>query len=144
MKKVFLYALAFFVFSLLWAAPQARAADVVGVIESQKIVFQHPKFDSVTKSLLDFRRTSESAAFRAVELESDDEKKAGIYETAARELAEREQFLMSPIRKDCERAVQAVMKSKKITVILEKDSVYLGGTDITDDVVAWLKKNAAK
>ena len=51
---------------------------------------------------------------------------------------------MSSIRKDCDRAIQAVMKSKKITVVLELDSVYFGGTDITNDVVAWLKKNATK
>ncbi|GHV36456.1 HlpA protein [Synergistales bacterium] len=145
MKKIFLSA---FVVSLLsgffCVVPQARAADVVGVIESQKIAFQHPKFDSVTKELLAFRRENESATLRAIELESDDEKKADIYEAAVREFTERERLVMSPILADCDRAVQAVMKSKKITVILEKDSIYLGGTDITDDVVAWLKKNAVK
>ncbi|GHS95582.1 hypothetical protein AGMMS50276_11770 [Synergistales bacterium] len=144
MKKIFLFTLVFSFLLYLFCAPQAGAADNVGIVESQKIAFQHPKFDSVTKNLLKFRRENESAALRAMDLESDEDKKVAIYDAAVREFTERERLLMSPIREDCEKAVIAVMKSKKITVIIEKDSVYFGGTDITNDVIAWLKKNAAK
>jgi outer membrane protein len=142
MKNIFLSALIFLI--VFCGCAKTDAADSVGVIESQKIAFQHPKFDSVTKELLDFRRESEASTLRAIELESDADKKAAIYEAAARDFTERERLLMSSIRKDCDRAIQAVMKSKKITVVLELDSVYFGGTDITNDVVAWLKKNATK
>ena len=144
MKKIFLFALVFSFLSGLFCVPQAGAADAVGIVESQKIAFQHPKFDSVTKELLEFRRENESAALRAMDLESDEDKKVAIYEAAVRKFTERERLVMSPIREDCEKAVQAVMKNRKITVIVERDSVYFGGTDITDDAIAWLKKNAAK
>jgi outer membrane protein len=130
---------------LLLLSPIARAADEkIGVIDPQKIIFQHPKFEAVTKQLQQISKTKENEMKLAVDKEPDQNKKAQIFNTKRNELAQEEQKLMQPIFKDAEMAVRSVAKVKGVTVVLEKSAVYFGGIDITDDVIQELKKNAAK
>jgi outer membrane protein len=56
------------------------------------------------------------------------------------ELAKEEQRLMEPIIQEAQLAVRTVAKNKGLTIILEKASVYVGGIDITEDVVQQIKK----
>ena len=51
-----------------------------------------------------------------------------------------EQKLMDPIFKDINLAIRTVANQKKLTVIVDKEAVFFGGVDITDDVIAELKK----
>jgi outer membrane protein len=134
LKKVLLACLGLLVFVSF-----CDAADTVGVIESRKVLFQHPGFDAAAKALVELRRQKESETNLAAEGESDPNKKLDMFRAVAREMAEAEERLMSPVRKDCEDALIAVMQKRKITVVLEKDSVYIGGTDITEDVIRQLK-----
>ncbi|WP_290684286.1 OmpH family outer membrane protein [Aminivibrio sp.] len=120
------------------------AEEKIGVIDSQKIVFQHPKFEAVTKQLQQISKTKENEMKLAVDKETDQNKKAQIFNTKRNELAQEEQRLMQPIFKEAELAVRTVAKIKNVTVVIEKSAVYFGGIDITDDVIQELKKNAAK
>jgi len=113
------------------------------VIDSQKIVFQHPKFESVTQQLKVISQTKENEMKAAVDKETDQNKKMEIYQTKRRELATEEQRLMEPLFKESQIAVRTVAKVKGITVVIEKSAVYFGGIDITDDVIQELKKTAA-
>ena len=47
---------------------------------------------------------------------------------------------MAPLFTDINLAIRTVANAKKITVVVDKDAVFYGGTDITDAVVAELKK----
>ncbi len=129
---------------VLLLSPLAEANEKIGVIDPQKIIFQHPRFEGVTKQLQQISNTKENEMKLAVDKEPDQNKKAQIFNTKRNELAQEEQKLMQPIFKDAELAVRTVAKVKGITVVLEKSAVYFGGIDITDDVIQELKKNAAK
>ena len=117
----------------------AGAADTIGVIDSQQIVTQHPSFENVTQQLQQISRTKESEARLAADKETDTAKKAQVVQTKRMELAREEQRLMEPIFKDCQEAVRVVATRKKVTLVLEKGSVYFGGMDITLDVLQQLK-----
>ncbi|MGI6784839.1 MAG: OmpH family outer membrane protein [Aminivibrio sp.] len=141
-RACFLLSLAVIV---ILASPLAGLAnEKIGVIDPQKIIFQHPRFEAVTKQLQQISKTKENEMKLAVDKEPDQNKKAQIFNTKRNELAQEEQKLMQPIFKDAEMAVRSVAKIKGVTVVLEKSAVYFGGIDITDDVVQELKKNAAK
>ena len=122
----------------------AFAEEKIGVIDSQKIVFQHPKFEGITKQMQQISKAKETEMKTAVDSEKDQDKKAEIYQAKRRELAQEEQRLMQPIFQEAQLAVRTVAKIKGVTVVIEKSAVYFGGIDITDDVIQELKKNAAK
>ena len=122
----------------------ASAEEKIGVIDSQKIVFQHPKFEGITKQMQQISKAKETEMKTAVDSEKDQDKKAEIYQAKRRELAQEEQRLMQPLFQEAQMAVRTVAKLKSITVVIEKGAVYFGGIDITDDVIQELKKKAAK
>jgi outer membrane protein len=167
LKKCILLSLIVAAF-IIWAESAAGAADTVGVVNSQKILFQHPGFDDATRILLYLSRPTEgnpitliesekdadtkrlltkfidlitefSELDRALAAEKDLEKKTRLSEARQEKLAQREGELMTPILQECRKVLETVMKNKKMTVVLEVGSVYLGGTDITEDVIQQLK-----
>ncbi|MDR1377835.1 MAG: OmpH family outer membrane protein [Synergistaceae bacterium] len=153
---------------VIFAETSAGAADTVGIVNSQKILFQHPQFDQTTRLLLFLSRPITDDPARIVSDEKDPEmkrlltqslnlikefaeldrnlttekdtggKQRAVIARQAR-LSEERQRRMAPILEDCNKALRSIMTQKKMTVILEADSVYLGGTDITEDVIARLK-----
>lgn len=141
--RLSLLGVSLFVFLAVLAFPvgTASAADTIGVVDSQKILFQHPKFGAVAKQMGEKSRAKQAEIDAAAAKATDGEEKLRILQQGSQEMKAEEARLMSPIDKDCQRAVQAVAKSRGMTVVLEKNSTYLGGTDITQDVIAWLKKN---
>ncbi|MDR2137263.1 MAG: OmpH family outer membrane protein [Synergistaceae bacterium] len=153
---------------VIFAATSAGAADTVGIVNSQKILFQHPQFDPTTRLLLFLSRPIVDDPANIVNEEKDPEMKRLLTQSldlikelaeldrnlaaeqdaeerqrrvVARQsrLSEEERQRMAPILEDCRKALQTVMTQKKMTVILEVDSVYFGGTDITEAVIARLK-----
>ena len=59
------------------------------------------------------------------------------------ELAKEEQKIMDPIFRDCQQAVREVAVNKKLTLVLNKSVVLIGGSDITQDVIQQLAKGNA-
>ncbi len=141
--KLSLSCLSLFVFLavLTMFAGTALAADTIGVVDSQKILFQHPKFGIVAKQVGEKSRAKQAEIDAAANKTTDGEEKIRILQQGSREMKAEEANLMGPIDRDCQRAVQAVAKARGMTVVLEKNATYFGGTDITQDVIAWLKKN---
>ncbi|MCF4113066.1 MULTISPECIES: OmpH family outer membrane protein [Dethiosulfovibrio] len=118
----------------------AIAAEKIGVIEPQKILFQHPKFEQVTKRVQAVLDSKQNEAKSAIEKASDNKKKAEIYATKKQEAAIEEQKLMAPLFKEINLAIRTVAKAKGITVVLDKAQVFYGGVDLTEDVIQQLKK----
>jgi len=129
------------VFFILPLAGAALAQDVMGCVDPQKIMFQHPKFEDVQKQIRDVTNKKQEEAKIAIDKETDDKKKSQIFQTKRTEAAEEERKLMEPIFKDINLAIRMVANAKKITVVVDKGAVFYGGADITDDVIAELKKN---
>lgn len=140
---VLLVGLFFLVPSAVSAAP-APTGDKIGVIDSQMVVTKHPNFEAAMKELQAISKKKEEEARAAAEKELDETKKAQVIREKRLELAKEEQRIMDPIIKEAQLAVRTVAKTKGLTVILEKASVYVGGIDITEDVVQQIKKGVLK
>ena len=94
--------------------------------------------DIKKRNLLTDKKQKEAKA--SIDKESDDKKKAQIYQSKRQELAKEEAKLMEPLFKDINLAIRTVANAKKITVVVDKDAVFFGGTDITEAVITELKK----
>ena len=123
-----------------FVAGTALAQDIIGCVNPQKIMFQHPKFEQVQKQIKDMTDKKQKEAKASIDKESDDKKKAQIYQSKRQELAKEEAKLMEPLFKDINLAIRTVANAKKITVVVDKDAVFFGGTDITEAVITELKK----
>ena len=130
-------------FILAMAAGAALAGEKIGVIEPQSVLSQHPKMPQVKKQIQAILQKKQEEAKAAIEKEKDNNKKAEIYQTKQNEAAAEEQKLMAPILKDMDQAIRNVAKAKGLTVVIDVAQALMGGVDITNDVVAELKKTAA-
>jgi len=127
-------------FILTMVAGVALADEKIGVIEPQKVLFQHPKMAQVQKQVQAVVQKKQAEAKTAIDKEQDNKKKAEIYQTKRNEAATEEQKLMAPLFKDIDLAIRSIAKAKGLTIVLDKAQVFMGGLDITDDVIQELKK----
>jgi outer membrane protein len=139
-KKLILLAV-LSVFSLAIASGVALAAEKIGVIEPNTVLSQHPKMAQVRKQVQEVLQKKQEEAKAAIAKEKDDKKKAEIYQTKQNEAAVEEQKLMAPILKDIDVAIRSVAKAKGLTLVIDVAQALMGGVDITQDVIAELKKN---
>ena len=109
----------------LIAAGCASAADKIAVVNSQFVLRNHPK---------------QQEAAKEAEKATDRDKKAQIVAKKQREAAEEERKLMQPLEKEIFAAIRTVSRAKGCDVVCEMGAVIMGGVDITQDVIAELKK----
>lgn len=141
MKKAVLFpVLVGFILSM--AAGIALAEEKIGVLEPQKVLSQHPKMAQVSKQVQAIVQKKQAEAKSAIEKEKDNKKKEEIYKTKRNEAATEEKKLMAPLFKDIDLAIRSVAKAKGLTVVISKTRVFVGGVDITEDVIRELKKKA--
>jgi outer membrane protein len=129
--------------SLGCGAASAADEERVGGIDPQKVLFQHPKYDQTLKQIKNIADQKQSEAKNQIDKESDNNKKAEIFQAMRQEIAAEEQKLMQPLFKEIDLAIRNVATAKKITVVVDKTALFYGGVDITDDVVQELKKKNA-
>ena len=132
-----------FLFVLAAGGAANAAVDSVGVIDMYEVTNNHPKMNDAKAQLATISRQKETEAKAAADKESDPAKKAQIVQAKRMELAREEQKIMDPIFRDCQRAVREVAVNKKLTLVLNKSVVLIGGSDITQDVIQQLAKVAA-
>jgi len=121
----------------------AAAEEKIGVIDPQKVLFQHPKFEQAQKQIKTVVEKKQTEAKAAMDKTTDNNEKQRIFETKRQEAAKEEQKLMEPIFKDIDLAIRTVAKAKGISIVLDKGQVFFGGTDLTEDVIQELKKKHA-
>lgn len=124
----------------IFMAGSAFAADTIGTVNTQKILFQHPKFEEVQSQLKEIGKAKQKETQEAIDKETDNKKKAEIYQSKRQELAKEEQRLMGPLLKEINLAIRTIANQKKLTVIVDKEAVFFGGEDITEAVITELKK----
>ena len=128
------------VFVLAAGGATNAAVDSVGVIDMYEVTNNHPKMNDAKAQLATISRQKETEAKAAADKESDPAKKAQIVQAKRMELAKEEQKIMDPIFRDCQQAVREVAVNKKLTLVLNKSVVLIGGSDITQDVIQQLAK----
>ena len=129
-----------FLFVLAAGGAANAAVDSVGAIDMYEVTNNHPKMNDAKAQLATISRQKETEAKAAADKESDPAKKAQIVQAKRMELAREEQKIMDPIFRDCQRAVREVAVNKKLTLVLNKSVVLIGGSDITQDVIQQLAK----
>jgi len=129
-----------FLFVLAAGGVANAAVDSVGVIDMYEVTNNHPKMNDAKAQLATISRQKETEAKAAADKESDPAKKAQIVQAKRMELAKEEQKIMDPIFRDCQQAVREVAVNKKLTLVLNKSVVLIGGSDITQDVIQQLAK----
>lgn len=92
----------------------ALAADTIGVLDPQKVLFQHPKFQEVQKQIKAMMEKKQAEAKAAIEKAANDKEKQKIFNTKRQEAAMEEQKLMQPLFKDIDLAIRTVAKTKEI------------------------------
>ncbi|MBR2208142.1 MAG: OmpH family outer membrane protein [Synergistaceae bacterium] len=122
------------------AAAQTASTESVGVVDRGQILDNHPGLAAARQKLADIARQKENEAKAAADKETDTAKKAQAVQAKRMELAQEEQKLMAPIYRDCEQAVREVAVKKKLTLVLDKFVVLIGGVDITQDVIQQLSR----
>ncbi len=147
LKKVLVFVLVVSILSVTTSAFAAKArssapaaVDSVGIVDRGEILNSHPGLAKARQELTQIARQKENEAKAAADKETDQQKKAQAVQAKRMELAQEEQRLMAPIYRDCEQAVREVAAKKKLTLVLDKFVVLIGGTDITQDVIQQLKK----
>ncbi|MBO8153607.1 OmpH family outer membrane protein [Thermovirga sp.] len=130
-------------FLVAFVCGTALAQEKIGVLDPQKVLFQHPKFAQVQKEIKAMMQKKQAEAKAAIEKATDDKEKQKIFSTKRQEAAMQEQKLMQPLFKDIDLAIRTVAKTKGITIVLDKAQVFFGGIDITEDVIQNLKKKYA-
>jgi outer membrane protein len=118
----------------------AAEEEKVGGIDPQSVLFQHPKYDQTLNQIKNIADQKQNEAKVQIDKESDNNKKAEIFQAMRKEIAEEEQKLMQPLFREIDLAIRNVATAKKITVVVDKTALFYGGVDITDDVVQELKK----
>ena len=130
-------------FVLAAGGAASAAVESVGVIDMYEVTNNHPKMNDAKNQIATVSRQKENEAKAAADKESDPAKKAQIVQTKRMELAQEEQKVMEPIFRDCQQAVRQVAVNKKLTLVLNKSVVLIGGMDITQDVIQQLAKGSA-
>jgi outer membrane protein len=131
------------VFFACTATFAAVEEERVGGIDPQRVLVQHPKYEQIMNQIKNIADQKQNTAKVAIDKESDNNKKAKIFQDMRLEIAQEERKLMEPLFKEIDLAVRAVAVAKKITVVVDKTALFYGGLDITDDVVQELKKKNA-
>lgn len=132
------------VLALALFAGGASAADRIGFIDQAKVLVSHPKYEETQKHLDKFAEERlEEAKKQSAEVSGDEreaaEKRRFILEFARNQCGEEEARVMKPIEDQINAAIRAAAKDKGVTVVIIKELVYLGGTDLTDAVVKELQ-----
>ena len=111
------------VFGLVSVGAAVATEEKVGGIDPQKVLFQHPKYEQTLKQVKAIADKKQGEAKTAIDKETDNNKKAQIFQKMRKEIAEEEQKLMQPLFKDIDLAVRTVATAKKITVVVDKTAI---------------------
>lgn len=122
------------------AKAPAAAADSVGIVDIEEVTSNHPGMANARQQMSNLSRQKENEARAAADKETDNAKKAQVVQQKRMELAQEQQKLMDPIFRDCQQAVREVATSKKLSLVLNKSVVLIGGVDITQDVIQRLQR----
>lgn len=132
----------------------AANADVIGVVDFDKVVDNYTRVKAVSNEISDkfaeIQRYTLDKEREYKKLSTPIERK-NFEDSTARELAKKQEaYLKLKERKESEidsaikNAVKQVAIDSKVTTVIEKSAVFFGGIDLTDKVVKQLNNPAAK
>lgn len=125
--------------SFLLAACSPEPPDKVGILDMDRVLQESERAQKMQQELLDIGNRLESEyQEKKEELSEDDgeEELDRIYQ----EYQTNKQRLESGLNKEITDIIGEIAASKKLGVVIFKNSVYYGGVDITEEVITNLDK----
>ena len=117
-RKIVISLFAVLFFSLL-VSGAAFAQDVMGCVDPQKIMFQHPKFEEVQKQIRDVTNKKQEEA-KALLKKRPTTKEGQIFQTKRQKLPTKRKAHGADLQ-DINLAIRRVANAKKITVVVDKE-----------------------
>ena len=111
----------------------------VGTVDYRQVMSQHPQLQSANSELQQAVQDAQKE-FEEKSANMNDQEKSDYYQQTQQRLQQKQQELLEPIQKSVEDAVKSVADAKGLTVVIDKNAVVYGGTDITQDVVKKVSK----
>ena len=118
--------------SIVHAAPANNSA--VGIVNQQMIFVSLPEMDNYRTSM---KTEMDNAQKEFDEKSKDmpDAEKQRYYAQLQDRLSQKDMELRAPILDKVNAAIKKVADAKGLTVVVEKQAVLYGGSDITDEVI---------
>lgn len=133
-KKLFVLAIAVTVAAALLLGGCSGATGAVGILDVNKVMSDSPKVKALQDQLnAKAKELSDQLDKDKASLSADEFQKK--QETAYGDFLKMKQDLEGQVDNSIKQSVDAVAKEKKLGIVLYKNSVAQGGTDITDDVI---------
>jgi outer membrane protein len=118
---------------------------LIGVIDIQKAIVNHPKAEESMEILKNFqeeRQQDLDSKTKNKELTAEEKEQINsLVSKYEKEIQDKDAELTNKLFESIKGAIEKVAKKKGLTVVLDKQSVFYGGVDITDEVIEELKKN---
>lgn len=155
MKKHFLiFSISFLFLLTLLAFSQQKTSTLlpssssqkclIGIIDLQKAIINHPKAKESMETLKNFqeeRQKDLDSKTKGKEL--TDEERKQITELVSKyeeEIQELDRKLTEKLLEDVKTAAEKVAKKKGLIIVIEKEAVFYGGVDITEEVIQEMQK----
>ena len=116
----------------------AASSSNVGVVDYRKFTTLKIYTDAEAEMQKAVQQAQQE--FNEKSANMSDQEKQAYYQQTMERLQQQNTDLMEPVQKQVEDAVKAIAEAKGLSVVLNKDTVVYGGTDITQDVIKKLSK----
>jgi outer membrane protein len=111
-----------------------KGSSVVGVVNYQFLLSQHPDMAGAQKTMTEAAAQAKKD-FDAKSPNMSDQDKQDLFQKLQLGLQQKNQEVLGPISDKIMAAVKSVAVAKGLTTIVDKGSIVYGGQDITDDVM---------
>ncbi len=112
----------------------AASPSGVGVVTWQVLMVQHPDMQ-IIKAAMDNEIEVAKREFEAKAKGLSQEEQQKVYMQYQERLSERERKLMEPLFEKINNAIKKVADAKGLSIVVDRQGVLYGGTDITDEVM---------
>lgn len=119
----------------------AETSSAIGLVDRQQIMQTMPGLSEVQNSMRSAIETSQKE-FDEKSANMTDSEKQKLMGEYQEKLGAKEKELVEPLNKKLDDAISAVGKKKGLSVVVDKGVIVYGGTDVTSEVSAELKKQS--
>ena len=114
-------------------ASAASSNSAIGVVNYQMLVSQAPELAGIRETMqTEIKNTRDEFNEKSKNMNATEKER--YYKQLQERLGNREKELMDPVIKGIEAAIKKVADKKGLSVVVDKNTVIYGGTDITDEV----------
>lgn len=131
---VFLLGIAGVAFTQTSVGFAAPVSSDIGVVNYQALVMQHPDTQIINAAMEnEVGAAKKEFESKAANLPQEEQQK--LYMQLQERLAKKNNELMTPLMDKINAAIKKIADTKGLSVVVEKQGVVYGGTDITEEVI---------